>query len=146
MTDRVVTIGYDGRTPEELASELKRRRVRVVVDVRLTPMSRKPGMSKRRLAETVEAAGMSYVHLPALGMPRDNRDAFHRRDPAAIERMRQRLHTAEADRALDEVITDADRGRVALLCIERDPSICHRRLVAEAITGRRPDLGVVDVP
>ena len=35
--------------------------------------------------------------------------------------------------------------RTALLCLESDPAACHRRIVAEALRRRRPDLRVVDL-
>jgi uncharacterized protein (DUF488 family) len=78
-------------TAEELIDELTELGVRVLVDVRLNPLSHKPGLSKRRLAEAVEAAGMSYLHLRELGNPKDNRDAFRAGDPAARARLRDRL-------------------------------------------------------
>ena len=33
----------------------------------------------------------------------------------------------------------------ALLCLEADPAVCHRRVVAEALAARRRDLLVVDL-
>ncbi len=65
--------------------------VNVLVDVRLTPLSRKPGMSKRQLADALTAVGVEYLHLPALGNPRDNRDAFRQGDPRGRARFRALL-------------------------------------------------------
>ena len=31
------------------------------------------------------------------------------------------------------------------MCLEADPAGCHRRVVAEALQERRPDLDVVDL-
>jgi hypothetical protein len=33
-------------------------------------------MSKRKLAAALGEAGIGYVHLPALGNPKDNREPF----------------------------------------------------------------------
>jgi hypothetical protein len=85
------TVGYEGRTAGELVTLLSQAAVDVLVDVRLTPLSRKPGLSKRRLAAALAAAGVDYLHLPALGNPRDNRDAFRQRDPASRARFRALL-------------------------------------------------------
>jgi uncharacterized protein (DUF488 family) len=73
---RLLTIGYEGRTANELLSELAQAHVTALVDVRLTPLSRKPGLSKRRLANQLAQVNIWYLHMPALGNPRDNRDAF----------------------------------------------------------------------
>ena len=82
----LVTVGYEGRTAEELVSAVAEAGVDVLADVRLTPLSRKPGLSKRRLAAALAGAGIKYVHLPALGNPQDNREAFRRGDPASRAR------------------------------------------------------------
>ncbi len=50
VTSPVVSIGYEGRDVEELLTSLQRHRVGILVDVRLTPLSRKPGPSKKGLA------------------------------------------------------------------------------------------------
>jgi len=31
------------------------------------------------------------------------------------------------------------------MCLEADPAVCHRRMLAEALQARRPDLEVVDL-
>ncbi len=42
----------------------------------------------------------------------------------------------------------AELGRTAptaLLCLEEDPAGCHRRVLAEVLRARRPDLCVIDL-
>lgn len=56
---RVVSIGYEGKTVAQLLAQ----DVKVLVDVRLTPLSRKPGLSKTKLAEALRAAGIDYLAL-----------------------------------------------------------------------------------
>jgi uncharacterized protein (DUF488 family) len=114
--------------------------VRLVVDVRLTPMSRKRGLSKHGLAQTLNEAGIDYLHLPQLGNPRDNRDAYPRGDPKALDRYRALLRSEAA--TLDELDVRSRAQAIALLCVERDPARCHRMLVAEALVARDPDLTV----
>jgi hypothetical protein len=31
------------------------------------------------------------------------------------------------------------------MCLEADPAGCHRRVIAEALVERRPDLAIVDL-
>ena len=52
----LVGVGYEGRTVEELIVQLHTLGVSRLVDVRLTPLSRKPGLSKTALGQ---ALGMS---------------------------------------------------------------------------------------
>src|SRR3954471_17458392 len=58
----LVSIGYEGKTVVDLVAQLLEQGVRVLVDVRLTPLSRKPGLSKSKLAEALVAVGIIYVH------------------------------------------------------------------------------------
>ena len=54
----LVSLGYEGRIVDELISAARRANVTVLVDVRQTPLSRKLGLSKRRLAAALEDAGI----------------------------------------------------------------------------------------
>jgi uncharacterized protein (DUF488 family) len=45
------TIGYEGKTQDEMLAELEAARVELVIDVRAVAASRRPGFSKTALAE-----------------------------------------------------------------------------------------------
>jgi uncharacterized protein (DUF488 family) len=128
----VVGVGYESRQAEQFVRDLTAAGVDVVVDVRLTPVSRKPGFSKRSLAERLSAAGIGYEHLPALGNPKDNRAGFAG-DAAELHAARARysalLSDPDAEDALARVATLASAGTVALLCFEADERRCHRHVV-----------------
>jgi uncharacterized protein (DUF488 family) len=129
---RVTGIGYEGHTQADLIAALRAAGIATVADVRLNPVSRKPGLSKRGLAAALDEAGIAYLHLPALGNPRDARAAFHgsaSRLPAARAHYAARLTTPEAQAALAEIRAAA--SPVALLCLEADESRCHRHVILE---------------
>lgn len=90
---RLFTVGYEGRSASSLIDELTGRGVEVIVDMRLTPASRQAGLSKRGLAGAAQAAGISYLHLPELGNPRDIRHALRAGNTAARSRYRMRLRS-----------------------------------------------------
>ena len=128
----VVGVGYEGRDAEQFVHELLATGVDVVVDVRLTPISRKRGFSKRALAETLEEAGIRYEHLRALGNPKDNRAGFAGGADdlrAALDRYSTLLADADAVAALDRVAELATSERVAVLCFEAHDHRCHRQVV-----------------
>ena len=141
----LISLGYEGRTADELIVTLVRQNVSVLVDVRLTPLSRKPGLSKRRLADALQAADISYVHLPALGNPKANREPFRTGDPKSRRLFRTLLSAQPATEALAHVAELLDDGAVAILCFERDHRCCHRHLVAEALQAVRPAVELVEV-
>ena len=140
------TIGYERLLPPELVAELEAAGIERVIDVRYRPQSRRPGMSKTRLGELLGDHGIAYESRRELGTPADIRFLFHAgkiEEGAAAFRAHLANHGADA---LDELEAELDRGpRTALLCLEADPSTCHRRVVTDALQARRPDLGVVDL-
>lgn len=144
-TPALVSIGYEGRDVPDLIAELAAQNVHVLVDVRLTPISRKPGLSKRRLAAELARAGIAYVHHRELGNPKDNRVGFRAGERTSLERFRQILQGSAAESALHHVSQLLDGGAVALLCFERDHADCHRGLVAEALLGSDPSVRMVAV-
>lgn len=143
QTPSLVSLGYEGRTADELVDQLAEAGVSVLVDVRLTPLSRKPGLSKTRLRGSLAAQGITYVHLPQLGNPKDNRESFRAGHPASQARFRRILHAPEGQHALNHLAELLDGEVVALLCFERDHSTCHRDLVTEELVKDRPDLTLV---
>lgn len=137
-TDRILGWGYEGRSVDDLVRDARAARVSVVVDVRLTPISRKRGFSKTALAAALSAAGIAYVHLRALGNPKDNRPGFSCPKTAEGRRAHERfgaevLASDEAQSALAEVKSIANHGPLFLLCFEADDATCHRSLIRDAI-------------
>ena len=63
-----------------MIATLRAAGVQTVLDVRDRPLSRRAGFSKKSLAASLEAAGIGYVHLRALGTPPEGREANHRHD------------------------------------------------------------------
>lgn len=130
---------------ECLVEQLLSVGVHVLVDVRLTPLSRKPGLSKTRLAAALGAVGIRYIHYRALGNPKDNRAGFRAREPESIARYRKLLDGDDAGAALAHVGELLEGGIVALLCFESDHSECHRDLVTRRLLEGCPSASVVHV-
>ncbi|MCC6854422.1 MAG: DUF488 domain-containing protein [Microbacteriaceae bacterium] len=141
MTSEILSIGYEGMTLESFIARLRLRDISTLIDVRLNPISRKKGFSKSGLTAALADAGISYVHLPALGNPKDNREGFASTEsPEAIDarsRYASLLDEETALAAIDRVIEESDQAEVALLCFEADPRHCHRTEVLHAVEQRR---------
>lgn len=138
MTEHDVTgIGYEGLDVDGLITRLRLRGVQHVVDVRLTPISRKRGLSKTALSARLAEVGIAYSHFRALGNPKSNRDGFAEITGAAAEQSRERfrgvLKSSEAEDALNAIRKIAETERVSLLCFEAEQGRCHRSLVLEAL-------------
>ncbi len=93
----------------------------------------RPELSKGNLQRQVERAGMFYLHNPMLGVPRDirakalatgNREAiWDWYDKYVVDRFVSNLH--EFFNALEHP--------VALMCVEADPTECHRHRLFQAL-------------
>lgn len=126
------SVGYQGRSIDDLVGLLVSHRVTNLLDVRLNPISRRAGFSKRHLQEALGAAGVGYRHARALGNPKENRQPFRSGDTgrglAVIHRL---LAEVPAQDELARLDTALHKERVAVLCFERDHDRCHRRAVVD---------------
>lgn len=131
VNGRIYSVGYQGLTIGSLVERLVGAGVTTLVDVRLNPVSRRPGFSRRQLEGALSDVGISYVHERELGNPLDNRASFQKGNASdGRERMRAIL-TNGASPALQRVIDLAAHNRIALLCVEREHLRCHRAVIAE---------------
>jgi uncharacterized protein (DUF488 family) len=135
----VIGVGYEGWPLPEFVDDLVAGGVRVMADVRLTPLARKKGFTKTALSEALVAAGIAYRHYPQLGNPKPNRAGFA---GGASELSHARsvfsewISRPDAVEAIDALAMLAQHGRVAVLCFEADPGRCHRDVVLAEVADR----------
>jgi uncharacterized protein (DUF488 family) len=141
----VYTAGYQGHSIETFLDLLAGNRIEQLIDVRQLPFSRKPDFTKKRLQAHLEAAGIGYTHIVALGTPKPLRDDVRRTKDyqGFFEQMRALLAGQEA--ALQEALAIIEARRSLLLCFEADAQTCHRLTVAEELARRAPGLDVVNL-
>jgi uncharacterized protein (DUF488 family) len=134
------TVGYAGRTLDELLATLREAGVDRVVDVRALPLSRKKGFSKTPLSEALTRAGIDYMHVRAAGNPfrDDKNDAEH-------GLARYAGHVDAHPEVLDELAVIVEGHRAALLCMESDAARCHRSVLAARLCARAPATEVRDL-
>ncbi len=137
------TAGYQGHTIETFLDLLAGNGIEHLIDVRQLPFSRKPDFSKKRLQAHLEAAGIAYTHIPALGTPKPLRDEIRRTKDYAEFFAQMRALLEENEPALEEALAIVRSSRSLLLCFEADVSTCHRLVVAEALQQRDPDISLV---
>lgn len=127
-----------------LVAELGSAGIGRVIDVRLRPQSRRPGMSKTKLGLKLGENGIAYEHWRELGTPTEIRVLYRKgATRAAADAYREHLtHHAEAE--LDRLQATLREGPpTALLCLEAEPGHCHRRVICEALEQRDRTLRVI---
>ena len=133
------TIGYQGHTVDSFVRCLVDNNIDLIIDVRRNASSMKYGFSKRVLQELLASSGVSYVHVPELGIDNALRKSLESRDSyLALMQVYRRDMLPYLGSELLKIsrIVDAHR-RAAIMCFEFDHECCHRHVVAEAIAAAR---------
>jgi uncharacterized protein (DUF488 family) len=132
MSIPLTTIGYEAAPQARVIDALKAAGVEVLIDVRAIAASRRAGFSKGLLSASLEDAGIEYVHLRALGTPKEGRMAARKGRTAEMREIFE-THLAEpaAQLQLAQAIEIAKARKAALLCYEADHRGCHRSIVVE---------------
>lgn len=121
------TIGYEGISLEEYVNKLIKNNIKVLVDVRRNPLSRKFGFSKLQLKSTVEKFGIEYLHMSTLGIESEQRedlktlDDYNRLFDNYEKTLLSKYNELET---LNNLILS--KKRIALTCFENDTRMCHR--------------------
>jgi uncharacterized protein (DUF488 family) len=125
------TIGYEGTDIDRFVATLKAVGVHLLADVRALALSRKKGFSKNGLRIRIEQEGMEYIHLGALGDPKEGREAAR---AGRFDQFRKiytkHLAQAEPQETLRKLEALVGEHPTCLMCFERDPTECHRLIVA----------------
>jgi uncharacterized protein (DUF488 family) len=129
----LLTVGHGTASQDELTDLLRGAGVRLLVDVRTAPGSRRhPHVARAELAEWLPAAGIAYRWEKDLGGFR--RPAPDSPDVVWREPMFRGyagwMRTEPFRAALDRVLVEGD-GTV-VMCSESVWWRCHRRLIADA--------------
>lgn len=134
MARPVATIGYERATLPEVIARLKAAGVDLLVDVRAVASSRRAGFSKTLLRESLEAEGVAYLHLRALGTPKEGRIASRAGRKAEMRRIfAAQMETPEAKDAFARLKTLIETRKAALLCFEDKAEDCHRRVLSDRL-------------
>jgi uncharacterized protein (DUF488 family) len=129
---KVFTIGYGGRHPQEFITILKENGVITLVDVRLLPDRTRFGSYKKAkdsskgIEKLLSDADIKYVWLRELGNIFMDRDDWREKYRLLLE--------AEGDQRTERLQTL--QFPICLLCAEKDPEKCHRRIIAEYLAIR----------
>lgn len=128
------TLGYEGRSSDEIVSALIEAGVRTLLDIRYTPLSMyRPELSKSNLQRRVENAGMIYLHSPDCGVPKDIRAKSIA--TGTRETIWQWYDFNVVNRLFDfnlHWFLNLEHP-VAMMCVECDPEECHRHRIFLAL-------------
>src|SRR4029077_2926670 len=136
---RIWTIGHSTRGIDEFISLLKENEIKLLVDVRAFPGSKRyPHFNKDALAESLNAHGIRYEHFPELGGKRkskpDSRNTAWRN--ASFRGYADYMETEQFQKGIERILDVAGQGAVATMCAEAVWWRCHRSLIADYLKAR----------
>lgn len=132
------TIGYEGLTFDRYVNQLVKNDVQMLCDVRKNPLSRKFGFSKGTLSRLLPKTGITYLHLPELGIVSQKRKNLSTISDYAQLFEEYRKTLPEKDYYLKNLAELVKKyKRIALTCFEKYPSSCHRHCLSDYMETRQ---------
>jgi uncharacterized protein (DUF488 family) len=134
-TVALFTIGYEGKTLEEFINVLLKQNVQLLCDVRKNAFSMKYGFSKGTLKTACENSKIQYMHFPELGIESTQRKSLETMKDykALFEVYKKTVLVQTVDLQKEACLLMEKNRRIALMCFEADPSMCHRSCLAESL-------------
>ena len=124
----VHTVGHSNHELTKFIRLLREHDIAILADVRSAPYSRfSPQFNRPDLERALSAHEIRYEFLgQRLGGRPDDPECYDEAGHVVYDRMEETHGYREG---IDEILTVAERGdRIALMCSEEDPAICHRSL------------------
>lgn len=130
----VWTIGHSTRSGEEFIQILRAHEIRLLVDVRSFPGSRRyPQFNRENLSQSLTDAGIKYKHEPRLGGRRTPRIDSHNTAwrNASFRAYADHMETADFKNGVKDLLELARETRTAVMCAESLWWRCHRSLISD---------------
>lgn len=143
MSIQLFTIGFAETGAETFFSLLRRSGAKRIIDVRLNNTSQLAGFTKKDDLRFLLRAvcDMDYIHVPLLAPTQAILDALKKHKGSWTE-YETAFNRLIATRSVEHAITPEMAHLGCLLCSEKRPEHCHRRLVGEYLQTKWPDVEV----
>jgi uncharacterized protein (DUF488 family) len=129
MTHTLFTIGYSGRTIDDLVALLEQHKITALCDVRSMPYSsRNPDFNREAFKNVLKSHHIEYVFLGEELGARPKKDSSCYVDGKAI--YQKIADTTLFKNGLERIKIGMQKNFVlALMCAEKDPTTCHRSIL-----------------
>jgi len=135
----VYTIGHSTHDKKKFVEMLKAHGIRLLIDVRTVPKSRKvPQYNSDVLEEYLRKNGILYVHMPQLGGLRhytgDSLNTGWRN--LSFRGFADYMQSSEFWNGIEDLMVYAKDSDAVIMCAEALPWRCHRSLIADALLSK----------
>ena len=145
----VWTIGHSTRPIEEFVEALRSLEIKVLVDVRSFPGSRRhPQFNKERLRASLAVDGIEYQHFPELGGRRrvtpNSLNMAWRNE--SFRGYADYMETEDFRRGITRLLDVAGACRTAIMCAEAVWWRCHRSLISDYLKAKSVEVMHIMAP
>jgi uncharacterized protein (DUF488 family) len=130
------TIGYEGISLENYLNKLISNNVQILCDVRKNSYSHKYGFSKNQLQGACEKVGISFIHIPDLGINSDKRTSLETQED--YERLFDEYEKTTLKQEKKQLVYLFElvkkHKRIAITCFESSHKQCHRGRISKAMS------------
>ena len=132
MNTQLFTIGFAQTSARDFFTALRNSGTKKLFDVRLNNTSQLAGFTKKDDLNFFlrEVCDIEYIHLPEMAPTQEMLDVY-KKHKGSWEVYEQEYNALIARRSIEKVVTPEMVNQGCLLCSEKKPHHCHRRLVAE---------------
>ena len=135
----IYTIGHSTRSNKEFLAMLHSFEIKILVDIRSLPGSRKfPQFNKENLEISLKRSGIQYIHLPGLGgrrkVKKDSKNTRWKKAP--FRAYADYMETEEFKKAITELEQIALMQPTVYMCSEAVWWRCHRSLVSDFLKAK----------
>jgi len=131
---KIWTIGHSTRTLEHFVDMLQSFNIKLLVDIRSFPGSRRyPQFNKENLEQSMPQHGFDYMHLKSLGgrrpVQKDSKNTAWRHP--AFRGYADYMETDDFKKGIQQLEDVAMQQRTAYMCSEAVWWSCHRSMVSD---------------
>jgi uncharacterized protein (DUF488 family) len=144
---KLFTIGFTKKSAKVFFTSLANAGVKRLVDVRLNNVSQLAAFTKKEDLRyfTKAICNIEYLHVPDFAPTKEMLDAY-KKDEGLWSTYERQFLDLIASRRIEDKLPQSKLDRACLLCSEEIPEQCHRRLVAEYLQQKWPNVEVHHLP
>ncbi len=133
---QLFTIGHSNQPLDAFVELLKKHDIQVLTDTRSSPYSKfVPQFNREELERALKPTGIKYLYLGKELGGRPDDDAYYDEEGRVL------YYRLAEDRTFLTGIERLEQGiqrfRVAIMCSEEDPAVCHRHLLVSRVVAKR---------
>lgn len=129
---KLYTIGFTQTKASDFFNEIKNKNIKKLIDVRLNNVSQLAGFAKKNDLKYFlkEICDVEYIHAPDLAPTKEILDPY-KKEKGVWKVYEDKFLNLMEKRSIENIYNMAFFENGCLLCSEKKPHHCHRRLVVE---------------